>query len=383
MQNIGVIVGRWGEAKKSGATALLAATLLVTWLAMLLFAIAIPLHENDALQYVIVAKMIFEKGTAAFYPVVIPDPTTGFYATSSHPLGFMGIYLWIFQAQASALDLSLIKWVTPIYVLYTLLAVWAVLWKRPLGYSLFAGLLLLATPIYFIQSTQLGIDAYRMAMLLIALTMVTISAAKGGRWLVAAALFAGMSMFSHSVNLLFTLPLSFAAFLLNRDVLLRRRIIDFAWMSLAALLLGGYQLVANQLKFGVPIYDSLPVYSLPIIHHSEYVWYGNQLFSGADKVLHGLLRGWSQPEQFWVAYWLFSVTGIGWMLGRRRLMALSDLEWTMLFAIGLFYLAAALSLFLGMHVFVANNRYLLTVQPMVVMLSSIWLGALLDRKKAK
>ena len=350
---------------------------LTLWmLLLLLFVLALfaPITENDAIQYVVVAKTMFERHSLDFYPVIEPLPS-GFYAVSSHPVGFMGLYLMTFMLQGASEVTIFIKIISPIYVLCTIAAFYGLLGpdrklERPV-----AVLLLLSTPCYFSQASQLSIDSFRMYLLVAALFWaleLTREETRAWRMATTVGIVTGLSMYSHSIGLLFSLPLVLPVVFLLGGPPLGARMSRCLIITTVALVLGGYRIVENLMLFGTPIYDHLPVYDLERIHYDEYVWYSSYLFNVFDKVIKGLLKGFSSVRAFGAGYWIFAFVSIALLFNRR---GLSRDFMCCLLVIFLFYCAVVLSMLLDMHVFIANFRYLMTVQPFVALAAAIGVGA--------
>ncbi|RLB11963.1 MAG: hypothetical protein DRG39_03190, partial [Deltaproteobacteria bacterium] len=112
-----------------------------------------PIIENDALQYATVARMIYESKTCSFYPLINPDPKTGFYAVSSHPLGYISLITWSYMINGGITNSWITRVISPIYMLYTIILLWYVLYtSRNKICAIFGVLLLLTTPIYYIET---------------------------------------------------------------------------------------------------------------------------------------------------------------------------------------------------------------------------------------
>lgn len=345
-------------------------------------ALFLPLTENDAIQYVVVSKMIYLEKTVAFYPLTDPDPETGFYATSSHPLGFLGLYVWAFLIQGGVSNVQIVSLITPFYVLFTLLALYGMCRGQAKGSFLFAGIVFMLTPVYYVQSSQLSIDAFRIYLMLSAFLWVVYCASKqelGFQDMIPLSVVAAASIYAHSIGMLFTLPfLMPILFVLMRGAV-RRKLALIMFASVVALLIGGWRMLDNMMLFGVPVYDSLPVYDLENIHYREYVWFGNGMYTISDRIVHGLLRGFSKPRAFGFSYWLFA--GFLFLMMRRLLILRGSWRSAMmevaliLFVLG-FMFTVALTLVLGMPVMVAGDRYMMTPQPWIAFGAGVLLAKL-------
>ncbi|MCC7483951.1 MAG: hypothetical protein IT529_03085 [Burkholderiales bacterium] len=346
------------------------------------FALLLPITENDAIQYALVSRMFYERDTLAFYPVVRPDPATGFYAVSSHPLGFMGLYLWSFMAQGSAGQLGLVKLVSPAFVCFSLLALAALHWRRPRLVTLTASLLLLATPVYFIQASLLSIDSFRIYLLVAAAGWTLETAERGAarprlKWV--AGIFCGLSMFSHSINLVLTIPLLGAAYLVVAGGPVFERLRVASLIGVTAIVVGGERILSNFLQFGMPIYDFLPVYELRFIRHPAHVWGEAGIIDAWDRVVGGVLRGFADPRSYGITYWIAAAGLVAWLLRWPARDWAGPTEKLLLATTACLYVFAAATVAAGSPAFVTNARYLMTVQPFIASLAAAFLVAAYER----
>ena len=356
--------------------------LLGVFCADLFFALILPITENDAIQYVLVSGMMYERSSVAFYPVIEPDPQSGFYAVSSHPIGFMGLYLWTFMAQGGTGSLSLIKLASPAFVFFTLLALTSISWEKSRLVAFTSALILLATPVYFFQSTLLSIDSFRIYLLVVAAVWLFETAVRGNkhaglRW--AAGLFCGFSMFSHSINLVFTVPLLGLGYLAVANGPIAKRLNTIIVVALVAIVVGGERIASNLLQFGMPVYDFLPVYELSFLRYADHVWGSAGMVTSWDRVTSGVLRSWTDLRSFGLSYWIFLAALSGWAINWPTVGWVTGLEKMQVVVVGAFLLLAAATVAMGSPVFVTNARYLVTVQPFIASVGALFLITIYER----
>ena len=330
-----------------------------------------PITENDALQYSFVSKLMYERKALDFYPLITPDPATGFYAVSSHPPAYMGLMAWTYLIQGGASPAAWIKIISPMFVVYTLWLLAAILSRRPRFVRLVGMLLLIATPHYFVEASNLSIDPLRIyAFTTAVFGVVWVLRADHPRAAVALGFAAGLSMFSHSLAGLLTLPILSCIYLLRSRCAVRRRILSLAVLGVVALLIGGQQYLQNYRMFGTPIYDDLPVYRVEGIGQKEWIRQERNLVSLSDRLVHGFFMGFTRLQMFALSYWLGA---LGLAISFRRVWRDPDL-FVFCSTIALFYGVVLATLLVGTDAIVGSYRYVLTIQPFVACLGAVAIG---------
>lgn len=343
--------------------------LVIQWQISLL-----PLSENDAIQYMHVAGLIYQQKSIAFYPLVTADPASGFYATSSHPLGYMTLISWLFTVQGGIFQSGLIKSINPLYLIYMSISLAYFLRKYGKLASLSGVLFLIATPILFKQSSEGSIDPFRCFHFFQCFLWIgLIREKKRAIWFVFPGIWIGMSMFSHSINGAFSGLFWAITFFVCSSLYWKDKIKYIALIGAIAALVGSYQYVKNIQIFGTPIQDDLPVLKLESIKHQEWVRSGRGLMSLTDRIAKGLLKGFTKIKTFGLVYW-FAVFGIIASLVRRN----SGDDYLAV-PIGLFLFLVIYSMMIGNDVFIANDRYYLTIQPFIAYWGAIGLCFILEK----
>lgn len=360
-------------------------TLLFAVLLMNLYlAISLPVYANDPLQYLIVSKKIIESATIANYPYVNPTAEDGFYAISSHPLGYMTLHAWASLFMGVTHETLLHKLANISYIIFTILLLRGIFYNKPIYTTLFVALILITTPLYFVGASQHAIDVFRIYFLLLgAAWTAELLNEYGARLAVITALTYSLSMFTHSFNVVFTLPLFFGAFALM-NIKRPRQVFHFFIINVGMfLLVASQQLIENMVKFGKPITDRILVYNIPHIKYDMYVWYKNAMISRFDIIQKGLLKGLYDLKLFGFSYWLILLfLSLMLVAGFRKKGFISQpIIFVSLFSVSIFYMAVVFSLFLGMHQFVGNSRYLLSLQPFVAILGAYALSYIYEASK--
>jgi len=339
-------------------------------------AIILPLREKDATHYATVARLIYQRKNITFYPLINADPETGYYAVSCHPLGYISLEVWSYLLQGSSQYPGLIKIISPIYVCYSLLLLWYLLSRRGYIYGILGALLLIATPSYFIQSSICGIDAFRVYMFLLAFVWLykliqnenlKVSGLTG--------FVVGMSMYSHSIGGVFTIPFFLIIYLIFSKQKYSHKILNLIIVVIVALLFGSSRYISNYFTFGSPVYDSLPVYQLEKLGHKEYKRYKKEIVTPLDRIIFGALAGFSKIKFFGLSYWIFLLS----FIFSFKVIKNDKLSCIFLWVILLYYMCLILSLILDLDVFIGNYRYFLTIQPFVAYIAALFLGNLYEK----
>ena len=336
-----------------------------------------PAYENDAVQYLKVATLLYERATLAIYPVMPAVPGDGTWASSSHPLGQYGMLIWSFLMNGSAAP-GPAKLVAPAHLVYCVMAMGVLMARWGRVPFLAAALLLVSTPAMFLQTVGLGIDPPR--LFLLAITVAWLCAAlRSDDWRVflVAGLVSGLCMNSHSVNGIVT-PVVLAAVILGcYEAPWTRRLGMLGLSGVAALLVGGERYVLNLLQFGMPIYDDHALWHLvPALDFLGWRSALNQTTDAWSRLLAGPFMGFGHWYFWGLAFWagLFGAV-ILW----RRLWADVGLR-IALVAAGLILglLVVYFGFFASSAGYALNYRYPMTAFPFVAMFAGAWLGGLLD-----
>lgn len=328
--------------------------------------VALPMLENDALEYMAVARHILESGTLSVYPVLTADPRTGLFAGSSHPPAYHMMLVWGFMWTGAETFVA-----ARLYALFCLAATIGVLAYvlRPRGgNSLALGiLLLLATPLYMQMAVTFHIDALRLLAFLIgAVAIADLIRNPGPRRAIVTGIALGFTIYAHSIGLL-ALPFAGVAYLLLGPGTFWDKVRLGCVFGTVALAVGGLQYGKNLVQFGAPLQDSMPVWDLPQVDFGSDLRYRRDLMLWTDRLGFGVLRGFFEMPIFGLIFWF--LVPVVFILARRwRTSTVEDrvfIVW-----IGAFFTLSALSASLGSDLIIKNPRYVLTIVPLVVCLAA-------------
>lgn len=270
------------------------------------------LKETDALQHMKAALLIWEAKDVGIYPLV-PAQADGSFATSSHPLGHHGSFIWNYMLQGEALpDLNKLP------VLYAYLGTVGLIVLGFPGLSLparlAAALVLSCTAGYVTQTVNAGIDAPRLFLLLSGCWFF----ARGldvGRWpwFAVAGCVIGLAINTHSINLFF-------AFFCCATLALMYRAAPLRWLGhiglvgLCAVIVGTDQYLANFLRWGQITYASQPLWDLmPEFDYAAWRAASVPVEQPVQRLINVALTGFTTWYLFDVSYWLAALAAlVGW-----------------------------------------------------------------------
>ncbi len=365
---------------------------LLLWVAVLLInTVALPLRQNDALEYMIVGGEIHATGSLQSYPALDPAANaSGLYATWTHPPLYVALIDLAFLLQDRADEPGMARLIAPWFLLAAVAGVVALGSLRSRAYGLVAGILLISVPLIFLGADSSLIDALPIAgmtMALMALIGLRRDAPLTAVW-VGAAL--GCALWTHSQAVLF-LPLIAGVILGDRGAChWRRACRDGAVAIAVALAIGAWPYVRNTLLMGSPVSDNPAVFALPALDWKGYFLFARGIDHAVAIAQYGLLKGWFCLEAYGLIFWLWSVGAvmalrwIGPSFGERLRHGTAALDpprrllWLSLL-LTLFYLAGiAASIALGDDIMIRNERYLTVVFSAVSLVAALplaWLGA--------
>jgi 4-amino-4-deoxy-L-arabinose transferase-like glycosyltransferase len=353
----------------------------------------VPLIQNDALEYATAARVLFDSGDGASYPVLSADAhRSGFYGPWTHPPLYVSLLYLGFALQGQAQDTLMLRLFSPWCLMGSVACVAALgRWMRP-GAGALAGALLVSTPLLFLGAASALIDA--LPVLGFALALVCVAAGAGGLWQRAGAAGAGLglALWTHSQAVLFPLLLLpvWAWSLLRAGFKVQAMAAGAVVAALVALSLSVWPYLRNLRQFGSPISDNPVVFALPSLDWPEYFRVQRGLGSVAELVQYGLLKPWFAVEAYSVLFWLAlpAALALAWRArtagGMARLALASpqgDLaararvaEFCAL-VMALYLVGTVLSVAVGVDLMVRNERYMLVLVPCAAVLAAGWLTA--------
>lgn len=358
---------RAGPAAQAGVLALVA----LGGLSAAVGALA-PLEANDALEYAHSARLMYRAQSVAGYPFLDSTRSGGYYGPWTHPLDYVLHLVWGFLAAGSDVSIGIGKWAAAT-ALGRVVLVAAFAARRAGGTaSLLAAAMALGTPLLTQLAIQSHIDPGRLPAWLLAFLLAGELARgfhRGTAVLFGLALAA--AMYAHSIGILAPVLASFAyVAVATGPWLLRLRVLVIA-NGIATLFLAP-QFLRNWRDFGSPVADfaAVPVYQAAKLGFAEYFRAARESETLGDKLLKLSALFWR-----WNTYGVASAACVLAPLTARQ-------AWRRLgpeiraFAVGAVgYLTMALvASVLGSDAFVKNDRYLLTVCPMLAVVAGAWLA---------
>jgi hypothetical protein len=366
---------------------LTAVTLSVCGAAALLLMLAIftPLTQNDALEYEIVARRMFELRALSDYPMTDPaSEPSGFFAPWTHPPLYPALLYLSQIAQGHADSPALERLIAP----------WALIAAGGIAAALarmsgvraggLAFLAMLAPPLAFLGAAGALIDALTMLGMALTMALVCAGGRRSARSAVVTGLALGAGLWAHSQAILF-LPIFAAAILLQNLRNDGKPGLQNLFLTLAtAILLGGWPYLWNVLRFGAMASDALALVAPDVLRWNSYFAIDRGIASIPARIVYGLFKVFSAPE----AYGLLFATACGGAVltlrargnknaveadGPHRRNARLEPALTAI-AVSAAYLAGVgLTLAAGLTDLVKNERYLLIIAPPAAVLSAIFL----------
>lgn len=337
--------------------------------------IVLPVHENDALIYFKIATALFEHRDLSIYPL-IPPLADGTWAATSHPLGYHGALLWSFIISNSAAPgfaklVSIYHYVLLIALLIRFSTTNA---NNKTIAPIFSVLLFVTTPVIFYQFVGVGIDAFRLTVLVamvftIAMTLPLASAKK--TFVLGAC--AGLAMNAHSINGI-TTPILVVVFVaLHVRTPLSNKVLVCIGTGAVASLFGAERYVLNIITHGTPVFDKHILWELvPSLDYLAWRSHGIDYSSSLARWQAGALLGLTD----WYRW------GLGWWCGLISIASLFLIREKDRFTIST--ITASLTVFLffsfiylfhkGSGAYVLNYRYIMTAYPFICISAGIWIG---------
>lgn len=381
-----ILVWRYGLPNFSPAVkhdawfriALLLAVLMCA--GMLLNAIAFPLMQNDPLEYATIAREVFYARTLDNYPQIDTARTvSGFFGPWTHPPLYVAqlwaAYLW--QGDAAAPILT--RFVAPWFGLTTLGLVYALGRLHDPRTGIFAVLLMLAAPLYFLGLESSNIDALPVAGLLLVLAFVVGGDSARPRYSIAVGAMLGLALWTHSQAVLFV-PLTLAAIALQQGWRgAQGSVVSGVLLLLVALPIAAWPYWNNSVTVGALISDNPAVFAMPELEWLSYFAANRGVGTPAALLQYGVLKGLFAYESYAFTFWL-ALLGAVWLLRSQRLLPIlqngtagsstNNVLWTALGLLLVYVLGVIASIAIGVDFMVRNERYLLVMLPCVALLGA-------------
>jgi hypothetical protein len=352
---------------------------------LLILAVFTPLTQNDALEFQIVARRIFELRSLSAYPMT--DPATepsGFFAPWTHPPLYPALLYLSEIIQGNADSPALERLIAPWALIVAGVLVACLARLSGVRAGSLAYLALLSPPLVFLGAAGSLIDALTILGFTLAMAFAAAGGGKDVRFSTATGLALGAGMWAHSIAILF--PPLIAVAIVNRDW---QRTGKFNFRSLSVVLSfavfsGAWPFLWNIKRYGVAASDAHGLIAPVLLHWDSYFSIDRGLESGAARVVYGLLKMFTAPEAYGLLFLLAGAGALLVIVGSRSLGAGGGLEKTAeprrsepaimaLVLMGTFFAGTALSLSFGSIELVKNERYFLVIAPAAAVLAAVFL----------
>lgn len=269
---------------------------------ILLQALSLPVIENDAAEYLAVAREIFRAGNLSVYPLTHSTPN-GMFAPSAHPPAIHMFLVW--GSSWVGIENFAPSRVLAALCLFGMMSLLAAgLNREGCRAVVVAIIVMFCTPLYVLLLVGYHVDGLRiMAVVGAIVAMARVTANPGKRTAVLAGAWLGCSAFAHSIGVLCWFLAGVAWLAIGPPNRFRRFGVPLVIASVAVLI-GGAQYVKNILIFGVPLHDYVAVWDLPELKFYEDLAGVRKLGSLADRLVAGPLLGFVWPELFGMTYWV-------------------------------------------------------------------------------
>lgn len=341
---------------------------------ILLQALTMPMMENDSIEYLAVAKHIFERGTLSAYPLTEAN-AQGLYMPASHPPAYHVLLSWGYAwfGTTAFIHVRLLA----VFVLAAFAMLFAYGFRDgPRGSVLVAMVLLLCTPLFVSMVIGYHVDSIRLlAFLAAALTVARLIEHPTARKAILAGFGIALAAFAHSIGVL-AIAFGGLAWLVLGP---KGRFTDWRTpliVGAVVLVVGGWHYLKNIAIFGVPLHDSLPIWEMPEIDFATELRYRRDLFTLSDRLAFGVFRGFSELPLFGLLFWL--TLGAIWFAWKRWDRVPSAGKVAIVWTSGYFAVALVTAL-LGSELVIKNARYAMTMVPIAVLLVSPMIASLMKR----
>ena len=352
--------------------------------------LAMPLVQNDALEYATVARLLFETRELTDYPALDPSRgSSGFFGPWTHPPLYTVLGYLAYIAQGHADFPGLMRLVSPWFFLAGAFLVYSTcLTLSPLAAG-FAALLYLSAPLALLGSGSAAIDSLPMAGIVMVLACLAFLENRSLARPALLGLAVGLSLWTHSQTILF-IPLALIAMVvvdgLGRPADLVRRMGCF---FLVVAVLAAWPYGRNVMLFGSMVSDNPAVFAMPELDWTGYFANARGLESWPERIQYGIFKGWSNVDSYGLVFWGM-IAGMGLVLFSTRLSVWRDgllgrgmprgyrLYGAVFAVVIVYYAGVVLSTLLGIDLMIKNDRYLLVILPCAAVFAGVFLSSLLS-----
>lgn len=368
--------------------------LLSLWvLAMVFNALALPLIQNDSLEYMLVARDIYDARSLENYPALSTDTRSGFFGPWTHPSLYVSlIYLAsIFQGSAELPFCA--RLLAPWFALSALMLVFALGAIRSAIVAVLASLLFIGAPLLFLGADSALMDSLPVAGLLLSLTvLVGCDVRRTAKFGLAVGLTLGLSLWTHSQSVIFPFlifPLA-GAYFARKSVRSVDVAISFGAAVGSMLLVGAWPYVANYRTFGSFISDNPAVFAIESLDWVGYFSMARGIHSISEKIQYGLFKGFFATESYGLVFWIaipvilyFARKSLRSLAFCRSKLLQQNEVVVSLGVLGVYHAGVVASILVGTDLMIKNERYFLVILGPVALLAATTLGHIFGRVDLK
>lgn len=351
---------------------------------VMFLAIRLPLTENDALEYGLVGRAIYEARSLSVYPLLDTNAAeSGFFAPWTHPPLYPSLIHAAYAVQGSAATAGLMKLIAPWFLLTATAGVIGLGKMQGVRTGWLAGLLFIGIPLLAIGAETAAIDPLPVAgMVLLLLGLVGLDRERATTPLLLG-LLVGLALWSHSQAILY-LPIMACAIVVTGGLQHWARSVRIVGLaSVVALVVAGYPYLRNIAIYGTPISDNPAVFVLPSLDWIGFFKYTRSIYDWGTRLQYGLLKGLVAVHNYGFVFWMgvlallqLAASGVfkRWFrdIGQMRSMEHGDGPVLVSFAVVLIYHAGVLtSMLIGLDLMIKNDRYLLVMAAPVSILAAV------------
>lgn len=350
-------------------------------------AIFLPYSENDALEYAMLAKIMYSEHSARMYPIMNGAEYGGFIAPFTHPLAYSSLFVWSYLIQGTAEHFGLIKIVAPFYASCIFALIINLLSPTNKKIAFWSALLFISTPLLLNGIIRHQIDPLRLyTFFAFFMFLQELTACKKWKIILPAGFLLGMCLYSHSIGVLAIPIFGFIYLFFSREPIIQRLKKVF-FVTLLGLLFVAPRYAINIYTTGYLIHDGTIVRTVPTLHFSEIYEIINEISTNAQKWINGFFSLFYNTLYFGFSYIVlilalifirkkdiqhFFIDGIS---GKDRIQA----SWNISFLVVMcFFGMVILSILIKNNNFIASNRYMMSVQPFIAILGGWGITRLLE-----
>jgi 4-amino-4-deoxy-L-arabinose transferase-like glycosyltransferase len=351
--------------------------------ALVVDAMTTSLVQNDAQEYAMVGRILYDSGDLRAYPVLDAQASpSGFYAPWTHPPFYVALAYMSYALQGDAADAHLFRLISPWCLIAAVLCVAAVGRRVSRETGLLAALICIATPMLYLGAASAQIDPLPVLGFAVAFAAFVSLEGSPARRGIACGLPLGLSLWTHSQAILYPALLLPLLLLTPTNRTLRERLPGAVQSGviavLVAVVIGSAPYLRNYLLFGVPISDNPTVFAYAPLGWDDFFKWQRGLAHVQEIVQYGVLKGFFAVEMFSVAFWLallglpLACVGLWARLkpDAARAEAIALCLPAALVVILVYFGGTVLSTLLGIDLMIRNERYLLVLMPCVSLLAA-------------